>query len=141
MPQVGKAPDSKRLLFVDDDRAIRETLAIILGRYGFTVTAAASVSEALDEIRKQQFDILLCDLNIGKAKDGYEVVSAMRAIDPDCVAVMLTAFPDMESAIDGIRHGVDDYIIKPSTADELIASLATSLDKRKARGARRPSFT
>lgn len=132
-------PGSKRLLFVDDERGIRETLPPILRRYGFTVTVAASVPEALAQIREQRFDILLCDLNIGKEKDGYEVVRAIRAIDPDCRAVMLTAYPDMESAIEGIQNGVDDYIIKPSNADQLIASLANVLAKQHANTGRPPA--
>jgi CheY-like chemotaxis protein len=60
MPQVKLT--GKRLLFVDDERGIRETLAIILLRYGFTVTVAATVKEAVDQIQEQQFDLLLCDL-------------------------------------------------------------------------------
>ena len=53
----------KRLLFVDDENAIRETLFIILRRHGFIVTLPATVAQALDEVEKQEFDILLCDLN------------------------------------------------------------------------------
>jgi DNA-binding NtrC family response regulator len=126
-------PDSKRLLFVDDERGIRETLPVILGHCGFTVTVAANVSEALEHIRQQQFDVLLCDLNIEGERDGFQIVRAIRAIDPDCVAVMLTAYPDMESAIQGIRHGVDDYIIRPANPDDLVASLADTLAKRRAK--------
>lgn len=121
----------KRLLFVDDERGIRETLPPILQQYGFAVTVAGKVSEALEEIRRQQFDILVCDLNIERENDGYEVVRAMRAIDPACVAVMLTAYPDMESAIEGIHHGVDDYIIKPASPDTLVELLASKLAKSR----------
>ena len=77
----------KRLLFVDDENAIRETLSIILRRYGFIVTLAASVAQALEEIEEQQFDILLCDLNIERESDGYEVIRAMQKIHPNCAMV------------------------------------------------------
>jgi DNA-binding NtrC family response regulator len=127
----------KRLLFVDDERGIRETLPVILRRYGFAVNVAATVQEALEEIRKQQFDALLCDLNIDGEKDGYEVVRAIRAIDPACVAVILTAYPDVESAIEGIHHGVDDYIIKPSSADMLAALLTEKLAERREKATQR----
>src|SRR6185312_15933814 len=113
----------KRVLFVDDEHAIRETLPVILRNSGFTVTVAAKVSEALDHIRNQQFDILLCDLHIEHDNDGYEVVRAIRAIDPSCVAVILTAYPDMASAVEGIRNGVDDYIIKPMPPDTVVKLL------------------
>jgi len=124
---------TNRLLFVDDELGIRKTLPPILQRHGFTVTVAASVADALEHIRKQQFDILLCDLNIDGERNGFEVVRAIRAIDPNTIAIMLTAFPDMGSAIEGIRLDVDDYIIKPSNTDELITCLNTSLAKRQAK--------
>lgn len=123
----------RRLLFVDDEPGIRATLPVILRRYGFVVTVAGKVSEALEEIRKQQFDILLCDLNIERENDGYEVVRAIRAIDPTCVMVILTAYPNVESAIEAIHQGVDDYILKPASADTLIALLADKLAKRRER--------
>jgi DNA-binding NtrC family response regulator len=125
-------PTSKRLLFVDDEPHIRETLSIILPRYGFTVTLAATVAEALEHIRKQQFDVLLCDLNIEGERDGYKIVRAIRAIDPSCIVVVLTAYPNMESAIEGIRHGINDYLIKPSTAEMLVHMLTERLAKRQA---------
>jgi two-component system response regulator HydG len=125
-------PAGKRLLFVDDERRIRETLSIILPRYGFAVTLAATVAEALEHIRKQQFDILLCDLNIEHERDGYEVIRAVKTIDADCVTIVLTGYPDMESAIEGIHLSVDDYIIKPANADALVALLAEKLAARRA---------
>ena len=131
MPKRDEHRDTgKRLLFVDDEPAIRETLPPILGRYGFMVTVAANVAEASAEIRKQQFDILLCDLNLDHEKDGYEVVRAMQVIDPACVVVMITACLDVESAIEGIHLGIDDYILKPANADMLGASLAEKLAVR-----------
>lgn len=117
----------KRLLFVDDEPGIRETLPVILRRYGFEVTVAGKLSEALEEIRRQQFDVLLCDLNIEHEYDGYHVVRAIRAIDPSCIAIILTAYANLESAIEGIHHGVDDYIRKPITTDALVAVLAEKL--------------
>src|SRR3954470_22302932 len=103
----------KRLLFVDDERGIRETLAIILLRYGFTVTVAATVKEAIEQVQTQQFDLLLCDLNIEQKCDGYTVIRAMREINPQCLNIVLTGDPDEESAQEGIELGIDDYIAKP----------------------------
>lgn len=126
----------KRLLFVDDERGIRETLSIILLRYGFTVALAATVNEALEQIRKQEFDLLLCDLNIERERDGYEVIRAMRDTNPECLTIILTGFPEEESAEEGIRLGIDDYIAKPANADVLVAMLAEKLAaRRKTQGA------
>ena len=65
--------------------------------------------------------------NIERENDGYEVVRAIRAIDPTCIAVILTAYASMGSAIEVIHHGVDDYIIKPINADTLATLLAEKM--------------
>jgi two-component system, NtrC family, response regulator HydG len=121
----------KRLLFVDDERGIRETLSLILLRHGFTVTLAATVQQAFEQIEAQQFDLLLCDLNIEQKRDGYTVVRAMREVNPRCTTIILTGYPDMESAIEGIHLGVVDYITKPTNADELVALLTEKLAARQ----------
>ena len=121
----------KRLLFVDDEPSIRATLPVILRRYGFEVSVAATVAEARSLIKAQEFDLLLCDLNIERMGDGYEVVRAARQANPQCIVVILTGNPGMDSAIKGIREGVDDYIVKPAGADVLVALLAEKLEARK----------
>jgi CheY-like chemotaxis protein len=123
----------KRLLFVDDERGIRETLSVILRRYGFTVTVAATVDEALEQIKTHQFDLLLCDLNIEAERDGYMVIRAMRDVNPECVIIVLTGYPDEESAEETLKLGIDDYIAKPANADILVAMLAEKLTNRKAK--------
>ena len=117
----------KRLLFVDDEPAIRATLPVILRRYGFTVTVAATVAEGIQKAQNQEFDLLLCDLNIEREGDGYDVVRAMQEVNPTCVVMILTAYPAVESAVEGIHSRIDDYIIKPSNADALVALLAEKL--------------
>jgi DNA-binding response OmpR family regulator len=123
----------KRRLFVDDERGIRETLSLIPLRYGFTVSLAATLEQALAQIKAQQFDILLCDLNIERARDGYTVVRAMREAAPNCVIIMLTGCPDTESAEEGISLGIDDYIAKPADTNLLVALLADRLAAREDR--------
>jgi DNA-binding response OmpR family regulator len=120
----------KRILFVDDEPAIRATLAVILRRYGFLVTVAATVAEALEQIQKQEFDLLLSDLNIEGERDGYNIVRAMRKLNPNCINIVLTGFPDEESAAEGLELGIDDYIAKPANADALVAMLAEKLAAR-----------
>jgi DNA-binding NtrC family response regulator len=121
----------KRILFVDDEPAIRATLGVILRRYGFIVTVASTVAEALEEIKKQEFDLLLSDLNIEGKRDGYVVIRAMREANPDCINIVLTGYPDEESAAEGLKLGIEDYIAKPANADALVAMLAEKLTGRK----------
>ena len=120
----------KRLLFVDDEPGIRHTLPVILRRYGFTVTVAATVEEALTEIEASFYDLLLCDLNLEREHDGFEVVRGVRKVNPNAVVIMLTAYPDIDSAVQGIREQIDDYVIKPSNPDVLVSILANNLAKK-----------
>jgi DNA-binding NtrC family response regulator len=121
---------AKRILLVDDEPAIRESLSIILRRHGFRVTLAASVPEALEEIRRHEFDLLLCDLNIGRDGDGYEVIRAIKEVNPRCITIIQTAFPAVESAVEGIHLAVDDYLIKPTDTAALVKLLEEKLETR-----------
>jgi DNA-binding response OmpR family regulator len=129
--QVGLT--QKRLLFVDDEPGVRATLSAILRRYGFTVTVAASVEEALEQIRTHEFDLLLCDLNLQGEGDGYAVIRAMRESNPRCVTMVLTGYPGVNSAVEGIHVGIDDYIVKPARPEVLVALLAEKLATRQPR--------
>ena len=127
--------DQKRLLFVDDELGIRETMPVILRRHGFVVTVAATVTEAIQEICKQEFEILLSDLNIENQEDGYVVVRAIREVNPNCVTIILTGHPGFDSVIQGIRQGVDDYVIKPARVEVLVALLSEKLAERQVKAA------
>lgn len=113
----------RRLLFVDDEPAIRTSLAAVLDKHGFEVTTAATVAEALHKITSQRFDILLSDLNIGNPGDGLTVVSAMRRTQPEAVTVILTGYPAFETALEAIRQQVDDYIVKPANIPTLLSTI------------------
>jgi YesN/AraC family two-component response regulator len=117
----------RRLLLVDDEEVIRFTLTVILSKYGFEVSAAASVAEALQKITSEKFDILLSDLNIGNPGDGLTVVSAMRRTQPEAVTMILTGYPAFETALEAIRQQVDDYIVKPADIPALIRTIEDKL--------------
>lgn len=116
----------KRILFVDDEATIRLTLAAILTKEGFEVTAVGSVPEALQAIQTDPFDILLSDLNIGQPGDGFTVVSAMRRVQPRALTYILTGFPDFENALAAIRSQVDDFFTKPVDVAKLIQTFRAS---------------
>ena len=120
-----------RLLFVDDEASIRLTLAAILEREGFAVTVAASVPEALQCIVREQFDVLISDLNIGQPGDGFTVVSAMRRTQPNAVTFILTGYPDFETAVRALREQVDDYVTKPADIKELVETIKNRLRSPK----------
>ena len=107
-------------MFVDDEPGIRATLPAVLEQKGLSVRVAADVGEALAAIQNQHFDVLVSDLNINEPGDGFKVIAAMRRANPECVAILLTGYPDFETAVEGIRHQIDDYIVKPADLDYLL---------------------
>ena len=115
------------VLVVDDERTIVQTLVMILEQNGFEVSSACSVPEALDQINSRAFDILLSDLNIGQPGDGFTLASTMRRRWPKALTLILTGYPDFETALEAIRRQVDDYLIKPIEPALLLSTLQTKL--------------
>ena len=122
---------SPRILFVDDEESIRITLPPVLREKGFEVEVAGSVAEALVEINSEEFDVLIADLNLAEEGDGFLVVSAMRHIQPQCVNLILTGYPALETALQAIHSQVDDYLTKPADLDALINTIQEKLSGRK----------
>jgi two-component system, response regulator RegA len=120
----------KRILFVDDEDSIRLTLPLVLQQRGFEVKVAGSVAEAVAKIKSNTFDVLLSDLNIGEAGDGFAVVRAIREVNAQCVAIILTGYPGFETAVEGIHHDIDDYVVKPADIDVLVATVEQKLAAR-----------
>ncbi len=103
----------KRILLVDDEHSVRILIGRILGKAGYRVTAVGNVDEALNKIRTEHFDALLCDLKLPEMSDGYTVVHAMRNANPKSAIFVITGYPAVESAVEGIRARIDDYFVKP----------------------------
>jgi CheY-like chemotaxis protein len=116
-----------RILFVDDAPNLRLTFPPILQGLGYVVRSVGTVAEALAEITTREFDVLISDLNIGEAGDGYTVVSAMRRTQPGCICFIVTGFPAFESALAAIQGQVDGYFVKPANMDELVSRIESNL--------------
>ena len=118
-----------QVLFVDDEKNIRLTLPLMLESFGFKVTSAGTVAEALRLISERKFDVLLSDMNIDRAGDGFTVVSAMRSIQPKAVRLILTGYPDIDTAMRAIREQVDDYLVKPTEVENIVATIRSKLEQ------------
>ena len=106
-------PPAYRALLVDDDDAVRAVMTETLGRKGFDVVAAASVTEALRLITIQSFDVLITDLHMPNAGDGFTVVTAMRHSQPNALTLIVSGYPDVQSAMATILLEADEILIKP----------------------------
>lgn len=107
-----------RILVVDDELIMRESLSGWLRRDGHEVETAASGEEALDKIKEVRFDILLVDIKM-EGISGLEVLKRVKDDDPDVAIVMITAFGSISTAIEAIRNGAFDYLLKPFDPHEL----------------------
>jgi DNA-binding response OmpR family regulator len=119
-----------QVLFVDDEESIRLTLPLMLESFGFKVASAATVAAALRLMSERKFDVLISDMNIERPGDGFTVVSAMRSTQPNAVRFILTGFPDVESALQALREEVDDYLIKPTEIEDIVAKIRSKLERR-----------
>jgi DNA-binding NtrC family response regulator len=128
--QVASPTNLRQMLFVDDEPSIRLTLPPILEEYGFQIHIADSVTSALKEISRHPFDVLLSDLNISEPHDGFSVVEAARAANPSCVAILLTGYPDFDSAVEAIDSEVDGYLVKPADIEKLVKTIEQKLAAR-----------
>jgi DNA-binding response OmpR family regulator len=120
------------ILIVDDERSMRHTLAEIFTRMGYQTAKAASGKQALEYIARRPFDLVLLDLKMPEM-DGAEVLKAAHPLAPDTVFIFLTAHGTLDSAITGIRHGVFDYLLKPSPVQEIVRVVEAGLAERQRR--------
>jgi DNA-binding response OmpR family regulator len=125
--------EAPRVLVVDDTEPVRTMLRAMLEASQFQVTTAASVGEALHLIATEHFEVLLCDLHMPGAGDGFTVVSAMRHTHPDAVTLVLSGYPALQEAMDAIRLQADEILVKPVAAATLLALIRERLQKHEAR--------
>jgi two-component system response regulator RegX3 len=110
---------SQRILLVEDERTIRDAVAAYLEREGFWVTAVGDGAEALEQVAKRPFDLIVLDLNLPKIS-GEEVCRRVRDVS-DVPIIMLTAKGSEAEKIAGLEIGADDYLVKPFSPRELVA--------------------
>jgi CheY-like chemotaxis protein len=115
------------ILLVDDDEALRQTLAAVLQQHGYDVTTAGSVPEALKLITAGSYDVLLSDLHMPGRGDGLTVVSAMRHSNPQAITILLSAFPEMDAAAQAILLQTDQILVKPMNIPALIEAIEQRL--------------
>jgi DNA-binding response OmpR family regulator len=115
-----ESPALPRILLVDDDESVLDTLTQVLQVHGFEVHPAANVNQAIALISSQTFDALVTDLHMPRPGDGLTVVSAMRHANPSAVTLICSAFPEMQQATTAILHQADEILVKPMRPDKLV---------------------
>ncbi|HET9478648.1 MAG TPA: sigma-54 dependent transcriptional regulator [Pyrinomonadaceae bacterium] len=118
----------KSILVVDDEKAQREILEMILADEGYDVTTAASGEAALKFARERRFDLALTDLKM-TGMDGIELLQHLLAFDSSIIVILLTAHGSIESAKEALRRGAFDYLEKPYDKAALLETITRALDR------------
>lgn len=118
-----------KILIVDDSADTRTWLAELLTIEGYQVTQAAAGAEALEQISTHSFDLAVIDLRLPDL-DGAEVMRAVHRQSPSTQLIMLTGAPSVESAIEAVRSDAHEYLLKPSSPEEIVAAVRAGLAKR-----------
>jgi two-component system response regulator AtoC len=125
---------SGRLLIVDDDDALRESLQLVLSAEGFQVVVAANGAEALAQLENDPVDVVLCDLRM-PGMDGLELLPQIRRRQPGASVILMSAYGSEELAIEALQRGAHDYLAKPFQPSEALFTLRKAQERERLRRA------
>ena len=123
---MGKA----QVLIVDDEEAIREVVSTLLQTQGYICSAVGNGRQAVEHLEANSADLVLSDMLMPEM-DGLQLLSWLRAHDPEIPMIMVTAMHDVSTALESIRCGAYDYILKPFEKDQLFLSVRRALEHRR----------
>jgi DNA-binding NtrC family response regulator len=128
MPSRASSPPA-RILVVDDEALIRETLAEYLQQEGFAVDACGSGEAALDLAARNRYDVALCDVQL-PGIDGIELLQRLLKLSPQTFVLLITAFATVENAVEAFQRGAHDYLMKPILLEEVLGKVRRMLRYR-----------
>jgi len=119
-----------KILIVDDEKAIRESVSLVLSEEGYETEIASDGNEAMEFLNEQDYDVLITDLKM-PGMDGIELIKKSMKICPQTSVIIITAHASVESAIEALRIGAFDYILKPFDFDDLILKVQRLLKHKE----------
>jgi two-component system response regulator PilR (NtrC family) len=118
------------ILVVDDERSMREFLEILLRKHGHEISSAADVPGALARLSEGDVDLVVTDLRLGSGS-GLDVLKAVKERTPSTEVIVVTAFATTENAVQAMKLGAYDYVLKPFKVDELKLVIEKALERRR----------
>ena len=118
---------SHRILVVDDDPAIRETLTTLLTMKNYEVTAVADGPSAIEEVKKDKYQMVITDLMIPRM-NGIEIVKSLKEIDRDLQCIIITGYATVTTAVEAMKAGAFDYLMKPFNSAEVLILIQRALE-------------
>lgn len=121
---------SERILIVDDEDGMRRLLGRVLSREGYETTTAASGAEAMLQVAREHFDLVVTDIKMPEM-DGLQLLDEIKEFDPSLPIIVMTAYGTVENAVQALRSGAYDYIAKPFETDEIKLTVAKALERER----------
>jgi two-component system response regulator PilR (NtrC family) len=118
-----------KILVADDEKSMRELLDIMLKKEGYKITLASNGEEVMKLIEKDIFDLALVDIRMPR-QDGISVLKRIKAVSPETIVIMMTAYASADTAIKAMKEGAYDYITKPFKIDEIKIIIQNALEKK-----------
>lgn len=122
--------ETANVLVVDDEGAIRYSVSKTLQRVGYNVNEAASGEEALDIMKKNHFDVVLTDIRM-PGLTGVELLRRIKDVAPDAIVILMTGYASLGTAVEALRLGAHDYLIKPSSSQDIRQSVARGVERSR----------
>ena len=126
---MGITEGIKEILVVDDEPLIREIIIRKLSEFGYIATPVENAFEALNKMREKSYPLVLSDIMM-PGMDGIELLKRLRSLYPDTAVVMITAVSNVNIAIEALREGAYDYLIKPFNFEEVVLSVKNAFERR-----------
>lgn len=118
------------ILIVDDDKAVRMSLELMLTRASFECHAVSTEKDALDAVRTQNIELIILDMNLSlttTGREGMEMLRKIHILAPDVPVILITAWGTIPLAVDGMNHGAVDFVTKPWNNADLLAKIRKAL--------------
>ena len=124
--------NQSRILIVDDEESMREFLSIMLHREGYLVDAVSDGQQAVDRLKASTYDLVISDIKMPRLT-GFELLAHIKQRFPETAVIMITAFSTTEEAVEAMKNGAYDYIIKPFKNDEIRLVVQNALERKALR--------
>lgn len=128
MSDISSTTQNATILVVDDEGANRYSVKKTLQKVGYTVREAGNGEEALEIMAEQSFDVVLTDIRM-PGLDGVELLRRIKEEVPDIIVILMTAFASLGTAVEALRLGAHDYLIKPSSSQDIRQSVARGVER------------
>ncbi len=125
-----KAKEFGSILVIDDDPAVCNFITTLMNKYGYSVIAYENSKEALDKLHEKKIDVVLTDI-VMPVVSGTEILGKIRDTNPEVPVILMTGYTDFDTAVDAIKKGVFDLIIKPFKPEQIIHSVEKALQYKR----------